>query len=243
MQHTADQDEHMEHRMDIAHLLADAVQHSADGIGDTSRQKQEEAGQRHCVDRQLQHRDHTPAHADITHHRNLFKALEVDGVQRHGDGGQRPFHAEDRPCQRRIQRTDAHEQDRRIGARDQEIDVAVIDDPHHTLGVADRQSVIDAGHGKHDQQRRAVDRAGHDRPRVAVQRSHNDQQRDRRYGKGRADDMGHGVADLFTARIIGQLCFRLFLRDIPAHRLNGIHQESSRCSSPTKNSATVPVPV
>ena len=245
LQYAADQDKHMEHRVDIAHLLADAVQHGADGIGDTARKQQDEAGHRHRVDRQLQHSDHTPAHADVANHTHLLKALEVDRVQCHGDGCQRPFHAEDRPCQRGVQRTNPHKQDRRIGARDQKVDVAVIDDPHHSLGVAGGQSVIDAGYGEHDKQGRAIDRTGHDRPRVAVHRSHNDQQRYRRYGKDRTDDVGHGVTDLFPPRVIGQLCFRFsrFFRDITAHRLNGVHWESSLCSSPTKKSATVPVPV
>ena len=66
------------------------------------------------------------------------------------------------------------------------------------------------------------------------------------YGEYRADGMGHGVADLFTARIIGKLCFQrsLFCRDIAAgRRSDRVHHSSSLSSSPTKNSATVPVPV
>ena len=191
--------------MHIAHPLAHAVQHRADGEGDPAGQQQEKAGERHRLDRILQKDHDAPSHADIAGHRHLLIPLEVDRVEHHRDSGERPFHAEDRPRHRRVQLPDGAQQDRGVGAGDQEVDIAVVDDAHHALGSALRQTVIDARHRKHDQQGQSVDRARNHRPDVAVQRRDHRQQGDRRYRKDRSDDMGDHIRDLLGARIIGQL--------------------------------------
>ena len=183
---------------------ADAVQHRTDGVGDATPKQQQEAGPGQCVQCLFPEGNHRPAHADVADHGKDLVLFQIDGGQGRCDGHQHPFKNEQSPGQRRVVGPQGRQHHGGVGAGNEKIDGAVVDDLHHQLAHAGPQAVIDAGHGVHGNKRKAVKGAGHHAPDVAVQRCPDQAQHRGQDPQSAANNVGDHVHDLFAPGVVGQ---------------------------------------
>ena len=141
--------EQVKDRMNVSPLLAKPIQDSSHRIRNTARKTPEQAAKRNCFHRGLCRKQNTPAHSDIADHRKLGVFFEVDRRQRCRHCRKSPHDAKQDPTPCRRGGTNAAKQNGRIGAPDEKIDGAMVDDLHHLFAGSLMQSVIDAGNGIH----------------------------------------------------------------------------------------------
>ena len=195
----------MKYRVHPLFRLAQAVEHGADGVGNASQKQQHKAGNREHLYGLLCKGNNGPAHADIADHGEDTVLFQVDGRQYRGQHRQRPLKAEEAPAQGRVQRTEGGQQHRGVGAADEEVNGAVVDDLHDLLAHAGLQSVVHAGNGEHGNEGGAVDGAADDAPVVLVQcRPHHAGQQYHN-PQSSAHNVGNHVHELFSPGVVGKM--------------------------------------
>ena len=123
------------------------------------------------------------------------KALE--GNANDGDG---PYRKEQRGTAVVCQRDEAK---RRIAARNEQVDAAVVDDAEYALGALGLNRVIERGGQVFEDDADAVDdRRGHMCRAATAQGSEYDQKYEARDAQQAADTMGDGVHDLLAHRVL-----------------------------------------
>lgn len=168
LHHGAREDEDMEDRMHVAMLLADAVENSADRVGNAAKQEPEEPGEGDRFNGSLGGEQNAPAHSNVAAHGEFGVFFEVD---RGKDGRQcraAPNDAENDPSPSGGNGTDRGKEDGSVRSRDQEVNGAVIQHLKYLFGKSRVQAVVDAGGGVKQDQGRAVDGASNNAPDIAV---------------------------------------------------------------------------
>ena len=81
MEQTAQHHKQVEDRVDIAlvFLLADHIEHGADGVGHTTQYQEDGAAQADGLGHGLPGHHHAPAHGQVADHGEHLEALHVDG--------------------------------------------------------------------------------------------------------------------------------------------------------------------
>ena len=90
-------------------------------------------------------------------------------------------------------RSQRRQHDRGIGAGDQKVDGAVVDDLEHLFRHHGAQPVVDAGHGVQQNHGRTVDGAAHHTPGGAFGGGGDDAQHQRRNRERSAHNMGDHI--------------------------------------------------
>ena len=109
-------------------LGTDTIQNSSDGVSNTSGQKHEESRLGQNFQGLREKEDDTPPHTDIADHGKDIVFLQIDGRQGDGHRKQTPLCCQQSPANQGIHRNKCGQQDGRIGACDQEVDRAVVND-------------------------------------------------------------------------------------------------------------------
>ena len=169
LQHRADYHENVEYRVHPLFGFAQSVEDGADGISDAAQKQQQKSRQSHGFHGLFREGNHRPAHADVADHGKDAVLFEINGRQRAGQNRQHPFKAEQPPAQRRMGGPDGGQHHGGIGAADQKVDGAVIDDLHHLFAHAGLQTVVDAGNGEHGDEGGAVDGTADDAVIILIQ--------------------------------------------------------------------------
>ena len=123
-----------------------------------------------------------------------------------GQGGSHsyhgPFKGEQPPAQCRVGRADGGQGNHGVGACDEEIDGAVVNDLHNFFAHGGLQAVIHAGNGKHGDHTGAVNCGGDDAVHVAVEGGKDDTQGQGHHAHRTAHNVGHHIHDLFAPGVI-----------------------------------------
>lgn len=203
LQGTAGEHPHMEDAVHIANLL-EHVKRRAGGVAQPARGEQDERRGMQQLEQLRQAKDHEPTHDQV--HRDgkptrlalAHKDLEQDA--RHGE---RPHGDAQRNAARVRERDEAK---RRVGAGDEHVDAAMVDDAEHALGGGHRDGVVERGgeilQDECDAKDDGADKRGGVGSRNGRLDDHDDERRNR---EPRADAMRDGVGDLLAERILRAL--------------------------------------
>ena len=186
-------------------LAANAIEHGTDGVGDASGEKQIKPGLCQHLHDHLGKGDNGPAHTDVADHGEDPVLLQVDGRQHCGNDGHDPLEAKEKPAQLRIDGPDGRQGNDGVGAANEKIDGAVVDDLHDLLAHAGPQTVVDAGYTVKDDHAEAVDGGADDSVDVAVLGCQHNAHGQSRHAHGSAHNMGDGIHDLFAGAIVRKL--------------------------------------
>ena len=185
-------------------LFAQSIEDRADGIGNAAEKQEQEARDGQYLDHHPAEGDDGPAHADVADHGEDAVLLQIDGCQGGGQSHHGPLEAEEAPGQSRIFGPYSGQDDDGVGAGDEEIDGAVVDDLHDFLAERRLQAVVDAGNGEHSDHRCAVNGGGDDAVDIAVEGGPDDAQGQGHDADGAADDVGDHVHDLLAPGVVRQ---------------------------------------
>ena len=137
--------EDVEDGVHISFLLSESVDHGADGVGDTARQKQNDSPKINTLDRLFPRKNDAPAKTYIADHRKDLEPLNAQGVRQYSEGGNAPDHAENDPTRNGINGAYSRKRDRRVGARNKQEDRAMVDNAEDLFcGQMRVKSVVDA---------------------------------------------------------------------------------------------------
>ena len=157
LQETAQNDKDVEHGVHPPLFAADAVEHSADGVGDTTGQHPVESGQGERFNGHGQEENDAPAHKNVADHGEYIVLMQIDGGQCYGHGGQDPLECQDAPTQPGVTLSQNGQCDDGVGAGNEEINGTVIHHLHHLFAGAGFHAVVYAGHGVKCDHAHAVD--------------------------------------------------------------------------------------
>ena len=170
-------------------------------VGDAAAKKQPQRERRDRLHDGREHEEGEPAHRKIQRHRNDLDDLVVhgDGVHRNADERAQPLDDKHpKPERSAVERDHAVG---RIGARNEKIDGAVIEDAEDALGAAVGQGVIERAHRIEDDDARSEDGDRRHRRRVGI--GEKERQAPRDESEERPRDVRNGVEDLLAFRIKG----------------------------------------
>lgn len=144
LQKTACDDKYVENSVKNRTGVTDAVERCADGISDTTRKDPEKSSDTHGSECIAQNKNNTPAHAEVTYHRQFSIPVMINGGENNGESNQPPFHTEDNPCERWKRRTNRRKQNRCVGTSDQKINGAMVDDLHYFFAHTGTKAMVNA---------------------------------------------------------------------------------------------------
>ena len=187
---------------------ADTIEHSADGIGNAAEEQQQKSRQGQNLQNLLPEGDYRPAHADVADHGKTFVFFQVDTSKSGCNGHHAPLEDQQSPGKLRVDGPQSRQHDHRVGAGNEEINGAVVDDLHHPLAHIGLQAMVYAGDGKHGDDAGAIDGRCNNAPDVTMQCCPDHKQDQPDNTQSAANYGGDHIHDLLTPGVVGKLSVR-----------------------------------
>ncbi|MNK70302.1 hypothetical protein D3C87_897190 [compost metagenome] len=181
--------------MAVAPAVVEHEEHDAARVGQPARHQPPQPARGHQFDQGLGGDDDDPAHRQIQPGRKRWPVEPLAGLQPHAQQRQPPDQSEQGPAPGAAQRA---QRERRIRARDQQIDGGVVEHVEDLLGAAGGQRVIDGGSQIQQAHRGREHRRARDEGGVALAHGGGDQKRRRGQRAGGAESMADAVGDFFA---------------------------------------------
>ncbi len=183
----------------VGYALA-GVEDDADGIHHAAHANPEKADGGHVGENLARANHAEPAHRQIERCGENREAVGEPEFEQNAGDGNCPDNAEERPAPTAPQ---IDEQKWRVGAGDQGIDCAVIEDHQCVFGARRRCAVIKRGSSVEADQRDTINRATDNLPAAAVNQSQHGQDREGHKAAHQAETMGERIGKLFHGDLTG----------------------------------------
>src|SRR3989338_680323 len=141
MTETASQDKQMPYGVTKRQPLIRVKQHS-ETVKQAPCQKPRDRSERQCLDHRLNCNDYEPTHSQINNVRKNFESFYMKRLEHNSKHRQAPDNAEQTPTP---SSSECHQHERRVGARNQNVNSGVIHNFKYVLGTLLLQGVIKQG--------------------------------------------------------------------------------------------------
>ena len=163
--------------------------------------------------------DNSPAREEIGAVGYNPEFFHIDCGENYADNRSDADYREGNPGDRRIDTADTRERDRREGARDKAVNIAVVYDPHYYLaleGFARIKPVIDTRNAIDDYHRQAVNYARENARDIMMPARSADANNQHNQPVNRADNMGNHIHFFFAVGVARELM--LYLHAVTSFR-------------------------
>lgn len=194
----------MEHAVKPGALGADAVENGADCVGDATQKQEQEAGGADIQGGDAPEGEDGPAHADVANHGEHPELPQVDGGEGAGDGGQNPLQRQEAPAQGGISGQEGADENGGVGAGDEGIDGAVVNDLHDLFPHPRVKPVVHAGHGVKGDEGQTVNQHPQNGQGGGTGDGAHKPQHQRQHAEAAACDVGDHIHQLLSPGVVGK---------------------------------------